>query len=174
METRLEAANRGFLTLRLRSLGVSQRPVPWIAQRVPADVEVQPQTAALPTLLPLVLILMTMAGAAYPAIDLTAGERERGTLEVLVASPVSRIVLLWAKYIAVLVVAVLTAGVNLIVMRISVAISGLGPLLLGEEGMPTIVLVQIVALLLLFAAFFGDAVGRGKFRPKFSRSRRPC
>lgn len=153
-ETRLEAANRGFLTLRLRNLGVSQRPVPWLARRVPARVEVRPQTAALPTLLPLVLILMTMAGASYPAIDLTAGERERGTLEVLVASPISRIVLLWAKYLAVLVVAVLTAGVNLIVMRISVAISGLGPLLLGEEGMPAVVLVQVVALLLLFAAFF--------------------
>jgi sodium transport system permease protein len=153
-ETRLEAANRGFMALRLRSLGVSQRPVPWLAQRVPAQVEVRPQTAALPTLLPLVLILMTMAGASYPAIDLTAGERERGTLEVLVASPVPRIVLLWAKYLAVLVVAVLTAGVNLIVMRISVSISGLSPLLLGDEGMPAIVMIQVVALLLLFAAFF--------------------
>ena len=32
------------------------------------------------TIVPLVLVLMTITGAVYPAIDLTAGERERGTL----------------------------------------------------------------------------------------------
>ena len=42
------------------------------------------------TFIPLVLVLMTMTGAVYPAIDLTAGERERGTMEILVAAPVSR------------------------------------------------------------------------------------
>src|SRR5262249_38270174 len=43
----------------------------------------------LAVLVPLVLILMTMTGAVYPAIDLTAGERERGTLEMLMATPIS-------------------------------------------------------------------------------------
>ena len=41
--------------------------------------------------MPLILILMTITGAVYPAIDLTAGERERGTLEILVAAPVPRL-----------------------------------------------------------------------------------
>src|SRR5436190_16860630 len=35
---------------------------------------------SLSALVPLILILMTITGAVYPAIDLTAGERERGTL----------------------------------------------------------------------------------------------
>ena len=61
------------------------------------------------TLVPLILILMTITGAVYPAIDLTAGERERGTLEVLVAAPIPRMSLLLAKYVAVLTVALLTA-----------------------------------------------------------------
>ena len=56
---------------------------------------------------------MTMTGAVYPAIDLTAGERERGTLEMLIAAPVPRSRLLLAKYVAVVAVAVLTALVNL-------------------------------------------------------------
>ena len=43
---------------------------------------------SLTTLIPLILILMTITGAVYPAIDLTAGERERGTLETLMAAPV--------------------------------------------------------------------------------------
>ena len=36
------------------------------------------------------LILMTMMGAFYPAIDMTAGEKERGTMETLLVSPASR------------------------------------------------------------------------------------
>ena len=40
--------------------------------------------------LPLILILMTITGAIYPAIDLTAGERERGTLESLMVTPFPR------------------------------------------------------------------------------------
>ena len=67
----------------------------------------------------MILILMTVTGAVYPAIDLTAGERERGTLEMLMASPVSRLKLLLAKYAAVVVVAVLTALVNLVAMGIT-------------------------------------------------------
>ncbi len=60
---------------------------------------------------PVVLILMTITGAVYPAIDLTAGERERGTLEVLVARADPRRLqcAFAAKYLAVLTVAVLTA-----------------------------------------------------------------
>ncbi|MFM7836507.1 MAG: ABC transporter permease subunit, partial [Planctomycetaceae bacterium] len=49
---------------------------------------------------PLMLVLMTMTGAVYPAIDLTAGERERGTLELLMAAPVSRRQLLTGKFAA--------------------------------------------------------------------------
>src|SRR5262249_28060090 len=67
---------------------------------------------SLAALVPLILVLMTITGAVYPAIDLTAGERERGTLEVLMAAPVPRVRLLLAKYVAVYFVAVLTALLN--------------------------------------------------------------
>ena len=49
---------------------------------------------SLAALIPLILVLMTVTGAVYPAIDLTAGERERGTLEMLIAAPVPRVGLL--------------------------------------------------------------------------------
>src|SRR4029450_4458465 len=77
------------------------------------------------TLVPLVLILMTITGAVYPAIDLTAGERERGTLEALMAAPVPRLGILIDKYIAVVTVAMLTAVINLTAMTVTVASSGL-------------------------------------------------
>jgi ABC-2 type transport system permease protein/sodium transport system permease protein len=80
----------------------------------------------LPALLPLILILMTITGAVYPAIDLTAGERERGTLEILVAAPVPRMSLLFAKYVSVVTVAFLTATVNLVMMTGTLLVSPLG------------------------------------------------
>ena len=39
-------------------------------------------------LLPTLIMLMVLLGAFYPAIDLTAGEKERGTLETLLVAPV--------------------------------------------------------------------------------------
>ena len=118
---------------------------------------VKRQTSAafsLATFVPLMLILMTVTGAVYPAIDLTAGERERGTLEVLVAAPVPRMQLLGAKFVAVLSVAMLTAVVNLAAMLITVYASGLESLVFGDSGFSWVVMGQILALLCLFAAFF--------------------
>lgn len=104
------------------------------------------------TFIPLVLVLMTMTGAVYPAIDLTAGERERGTMEILVAAPVSRMTLLAGKFLAVLVVALLTASMNLLSMFVTLFALGLEGTLLGNVG-PTMIL-QVVVLMVVFAAFF--------------------
>ena len=111
-------------------------------------------TASLAGVLPLVLILMTITGAVYPAIDLTAGERERGTMEAMIATPAPRFVLLLSKYVAVVTVAVLTALANLVASWITLSIGGLGRALLGEQGFSIWALLQILPLLVIFAAFF--------------------
>ncbi len=97
---------------------------------------------------------MTITGGVYPAIDLTAGERERGTLEILMAAPVPRLALLFAKYVAVLTVALLTAVVNLGTMMITLVVSGLGPYVFHENGLSAGVVFSILGLLVLFAGFF--------------------
>jgi ABC-2 type transport system permease protein/sodium transport system permease protein len=101
-----------------------------------------------------VLLMMTITGAVYPAIDVTAGERERGTLEALVAAPVSRHELLLAKYVAVLTVALLTAVVNLVAMFTTISAAGLGSIVFGHAGLSLWLGVQLGGLLLLFASFF--------------------
>ncbi|MBK6910780.1 MAG: CPBP family intramembrane metalloprotease [bacterium] len=60
------------------------------------------------------LILMTLTGAFYAAIDLTAGEKERGTLETLLVSPASRRELVYGKFLAVVVAALISALLNLL------------------------------------------------------------
>jgi sodium transport system permease protein len=151
VEERLQLVNEMSLRERLRRIGASSR-VPAEFGREP--IEATGETAfSLATLVPLVLILMTITGAVYPAIDLTAGERERKTLETLIAAPISRVSLLLAKYVAVVTVAVLTAMINLLAMTVTILSSGLGPFLF-PEGISFAVLSNILGLLMLFAAFF--------------------
>ncbi len=153
VEGQLTAANARFLQRVLRHLDVPQRPSPVRVFRTPLGETQTADTVSLAALVPLILILMTITGAVYPAIDLTAGERERGTLEILVAAPVPRLALLFAKYVSVVTVAVLTALVNLVMMTVTVQLSGLGDRVFGG-GLTALLVVQVFGLLLLFAAFF--------------------
>ena len=109
---------------------------------------------SLTTLIPLILILMTITGAVYPAIDLTAGERERGTLEALMAAPVPRLLLLTAKYVAVVTVALLTAAANLFAMAVTLLSTGLGENVFGQSGLTVMLVVEVSGLMVLFAMFF--------------------
>jgi ABC-2 type transport system permease protein/sodium transport system permease protein len=155
LEKYLAVANERFLGERLKVLRVSQPPTPIHVVRKP--VESSDSTVggiSLASIVPFILILMTVTGAVYPAIDLTAGERERNTLEVLVAAPIPRLGVLLAKYLAVLTVALLTATANLLAMTITIVTGGFDKILFegGEFSAGTI--TAVFALLLLFAAFF--------------------
>ena len=55
-------------------------------------------------ILPYLVIIMCMTGAIYPSIDMTAGEKERGTMETLLCSPVARTHLVLGKGLVVLTV----------------------------------------------------------------------
>src|SRR4051812_26557079 len=151
VESRLEAYNDAAVNQQLVKLGV-RATQPADTVRRPISFSGAP-SFSLAALIPLILVLMTVTGAVYPAIDLTAGERERGTLETLIAAPVPRLGLLLAKYIAVLTVAILTALVNLFAMTITAHSTGLSATLFGG-GMTFDVVVKVLFLLVLFAAFF--------------------
>ena len=151
MDHRLRTLNDADYRNRLREAGLGDRPLIAIAtQRVPGA---GGPAATVAAVLPFILLLMTATGAVYPAIDLTAGERERGTLEALAAAPVSRRAVLAAKYAAVFAVAVLTAGMNLIAMSATVFSLGLDRMLFGG-GLTVHSISLIVALVLVLAAFF--------------------
>jgi sodium transport system permease protein len=64
-------------------------------------------------ILPYLMIVMCLAGAIYPAIDLTAGEKERGTLETLLSSPVARTHLVLGKGLVVLTASLATAALSI-------------------------------------------------------------
>ncbi len=76
----LEKANLADREFRLQMAGISTEPVVNVGRKLIGEAVEQEPSSAFPlaSLVPLILVLMTITGAVYPAIDLTAGERERG------------------------------------------------------------------------------------------------
>jgi len=67
-------------------------------------------------LFPGLLVLMSVTGAFYPAIDLGAGEKERGTMETLLICPATRTEIVLGKFFTVMTFSITTALLNLISM----------------------------------------------------------
>jgi sodium transport system permease protein len=69
--------------------------------------------------LPVLLLLWALTGAFYPAVDLCAGEKERGTLETLLCSPAQRSEIVLGKLATVMLFSVATAVLNLLSLGIT-------------------------------------------------------
>ena len=82
---------------------------------LPQDVaeEQQRHAAVWSKILPFIIFIWALTGAFYPAVDLCAGEKERGTLETLLASPAQRREIVWGKLMTVMTFSVVTALLNL-------------------------------------------------------------
>jgi len=89
---------------------------------------------ALGLIVPVILVLMTITGAIYPAIDLTAGERERGTLEALLATPVPVLHLVMAKFLVVATIGLLAAFVNVLSVGATMHFGGLTKVFANAEA----------------------------------------
>lgn len=70
-------------------------------------------------LFPFLLVMMSLTGAFYPAVDICAGEKERGTMETLLISPASRVEIVLGKFLTVLLASVATALLNLVSMGLT-------------------------------------------------------
>ena len=89
--------------------------------------------ATLGAFIPYLIIILCFSGAMYPAMDLTAGEKERGTMETLMCSPTARINIVLGKFLT-----VLTASVSTIVFSMtSMAVTGSlsSKVFMGGSGM---------------------------------------
>lgn len=121
-------------------------------------------------MLPLYFVIMVAVGCMYPAIDATAGERERGTWETTLTLATSRQTILVAKYLYVTTLGALAGGLNLLAMSLTMG-TVLKPML-GDQlsldfqlpwaALPVLLLAAIAlaagvaAAMMLVAAFARD------------------
>jgi sodium transport system permease protein len=64
-------------------------------------------------LLPYLIVIFCFTGSMYPAIDLAAGEKERGTLETLLTAPAGRLEILLGKFGVVVLTGIVTALISI-------------------------------------------------------------
>jgi sodium transport system permease protein len=116
------------------------------------------------SLLPFFMVLMLAVGAFYPAVDLTAGEKERGTFETLLAAPVSKLEIVSGKFAAVFVLAMLTGLLNLMSMGLTFAFIFMQipldlQLRMGMEfALPVTAFLTIVIVMVPLAFFISAAM----------------
>lgn len=112
-------------------------------------------------LFPALLVIMALTGAFYPAVDLGAGEKERGTMETLLICPATRAEIVLGKFLTVMLFSASTALLNLSSLGFTGRyISSLGGGLnsrLGDMTLPPFssliwVLIVLVPLASLFSA----------------------
>jgi len=108
-------------------------------------------------MLPYFFIIFCFMGALYPAIDLGAGEKERGTLETLLLAPIRRYQIVLGKFFVIFTTGVTAALLSLTSMGIMLATKGQE--VTGELGeviasVSVVDLVLIAAMLIPTAAMF--------------------
>lgn len=70
--------------------------------------------------LPYIFIIFCFMGSMYPAIDLAAGEKERGTLETLLTSPVGRMQILLGKFGVVVLTGIFSASISILGLYVGI------------------------------------------------------
>ena len=127
-------------------------PLRWDGEFTQADAATAGEQAgmALSMFIPLVLAVWTFSLAIQPSIDMTAGERERGTLEALLSLPCTRLELLFGKWLA---VATITGvGVLLQICGLLFAIGYLASSsIIGVPELSMLTILLIIGAIMLFA-----------------------
>lgn len=121
----------------------------------------QQEAAVWAKIVPFVLFIWALTGAFYPAVDLCAGEKERGTLETLLSSPALRGEIVWGKLLTVMTFSIATAMLNLSSLGITAqfVVNQLQAVMPGEPMMPlgfppVAVIACLVAALIPMSALF--------------------
>lgn len=107
--------------------------------------------------LPYIFVIFCFLGSMYPAIDLAAGEKERGTIETLLTAPVSGIEILLGKFGVVVLTGIGSALVSILGLYIGIRQAGEIPpeileVILGILELKSILL--LLSLLLPLTIFF--------------------
>lgn len=124
-------------------------------------------------ILPFIVLIWSLTGAFYPAVDLCAGEKERGTLETLLSSPAARNEIAIGKLLTVMTFSMVTSLLNLLSMgftgifvisRLSANIQN-NPMMAETVGLPPLSSIGwlLLALIPISALFSALALAAASF-----------
>lgn len=104
-------------------------------------------------LLPMFLVMWAVTGGMYTAIDVSAGEKERRTLEALLVTPVRRLDIVTGKLMAITIVSVTASALGLISLYLAMLRFGSSTILGGGPSDSTMVLgISLPGVLVILGA----------------------
>lgn len=145
------------LNLNAQQLAFALNPV--VLEKKSTANEREQMGAAIGGLLPYILLMVCLTAAMYPAIDMGAGEKERGTLETLLLAPVPRGTIVLAKFLVLFTVgltsAVLMVGsMATLLVVFGSSLDGVMAVLVRSIGLPDLAMVTL--MLVPTAAIFAS------------------
>lgn len=160
LQLALDRYRQEVVAARLAASGVDPAILYPIEVRV-ANVAPRERVGAffLSLMMPMMLAVWSALGGMYAAIDAVAGEKERGTLEALLATPPDRTSLVVGKYLVVVVTSIVASAIALLAMFVAFWIKP-EALVGGGEGfafsLPALNAALILVVAALLAAFFSS------------------
>ena len=122
----IRAYSDSLVKARLEQSGLpAQTLIPIQALPIDASTTEEKRSGQLAFIIPLFIMQFILAGGMPTAIDSTAGEKERGTLEVLLVSPVGRLEVVLGKFLSVTIFALLTALASMVGLLLSSFLAGI-------------------------------------------------
>jgi sodium transport system permease protein len=115
LEAAVGAYRQQLVADRLAAAGVDPGVLePVAVMRIDASTEAERSSGQLAWLIPFFIAIWTLTGGQMTAIDATAGEKERGTLEVLLVTPVRRVEVVVGKFLATMLFGLMAATMAIV------------------------------------------------------------
>ncbi|MFQ5638101.1 MAG: ABC transporter permease subunit [bacterium] len=110
----VERFEKKLVSARFRELNIDKRIIKPLTM-VETNIATKKERVgrAIGAFLPYMFVIFCFMGSMYPAIDLGAGEKERGTIETLLTAPVSRFQILLGKFGVVMLTGIVSAGMSM-------------------------------------------------------------
>ena len=158
----LDQYEKTLLSQRFNRLAIDSTVVDAVDMRAQNVASVEERVGkAVGGMLPYIFIIFCFMGSMYPAIDLGAGEKERGTMETLLTAPVNRFHILLGKFGVVVLSGLMSATVSIVGLYIGIKQTANIPpefmnIIMKMLGWDTIILV--LSLLLPLTIFFAGVL----------------
>lgn len=161
IERALDQLKDQQIKLELQRAGLEERILtPFSVERVNTAPPQKMSGLVIGNLLGYMIVIFMLTGGMYPGIDMTAGEKERRTMEMLLSSPASREEIVLGKVLATITATAITGVLTIISIGLSFyfGIGRRGGGNTGPPGQTNEILLDATTILLVLAAVLPMAV----------------
>jgi len=165
IETVLNQIKDARIKNELKRSGVSDRVLtPFTVEKVNTAPPQKMSGMLIGTIIGYMFVMFMLIGAMYPAIDMTAGEKERRTIEMLLSSPAGRVEIVLGKILATITASLLTSLLTIVSFAVSFHfgmkgnLGGNQPMLIMEIPLDATTFILMIVLMIPMAVLSATLV----------------